>query len=64
MARPKKAASKVKSTYFRFRLTEDEKKIIDAAALSRSLDSSAWARSELIALAKKLSNVSRGAAKG
>lgn len=38
----------------RIRLTEEERKVIDAAAQVKSLDSSAWARSELLALAKKL----------
>jgi uncharacterized protein (DUF1778 family) len=53
MARPKKEAVRLKSTYFRFRCTEEEKRLIDRAAGLRSLDASAWARSELLALAKK-----------
>lgn len=54
MARPRKEPSRKKTTYFRFRLTEVEKKLIEAAANSKSLDSSAWARSELLSIAKKL----------
>lgn len=58
MARPKKKPGQAKSTYFRFRCTDDEKRLIDSAAALRSLDASAWARSELLALAKKA--VSKG----
>jgi len=54
MARPKKEPAKRRSTYFRFRLTEQEKTLIADAASRRSLDASAWARSELIALAKRI----------
>jgi hypothetical protein len=53
MARPKKEPDQAKSTYFRFRCTEEEKKLIEKAALSRSLDASAWARSEILAVARK-----------
>jgi uncharacterized protein (DUF1778 family) len=53
MARPKKTPGQAKGTYFRFRCTEEEKKLIEQAASSRSLDASAWARSELVALARK-----------
>lgn len=59
MARPRKEAQKVKSTYFRFRLTADEKKLIEEAASSRSLDSSAWARSELLSLAREAAKAAR-----
>ena len=54
MAKPKKKPALAKSTFFRFRCTEDEKKLIESAAALRSLDASAWGRSELLALAKKL----------
>jgi hypothetical protein len=59
MARPKKDKNKRKSTYFRFRLTEQEKMLIEEAASRRSLDSSAWARSELLAMAKKLAKAAQ-----
>ena len=54
MARPKKSPEHSKSTYFRFRCAEDEKRLIERAASLRSLDASAWGRSELVALAKRL----------
>jgi uncharacterized protein (DUF1778 family) len=53
MARPKKPADRVKSTIFRFRCTAEEKKLIEKAAALRSLDASAWARSEILQLARK-----------
>jgi uncharacterized protein (DUF1778 family) len=53
MARPRKRTERLKSTYFRFRCTEEEKKLIEKAAASRSLDASAWARSEILQLARK-----------
>ncbi len=59
MARPKKEHAKKKTTYFRFRLTEAEKRLIEEAANSKSLDSSAWARSELLSIAKKVANVGK-----
>jgi uncharacterized protein (DUF1778 family) len=57
MARPRKTAERLKSTYFRFRCTEEEKKLIEKAAASRSLDASAWARSEILQLAKKVAGI-------
>jgi uncharacterized protein (DUF1778 family) len=53
MARPKKDPDKAKSTYFRFRCTEDERKLIASAAATKSLDSSAWARMTLLDVATK-----------
>jgi len=38
----------------RIRLTEDERKAIDKAATVKSLETSTWARFELMALAKRL----------
>jgi hypothetical protein len=38
----------------RIRMTEAERKLLEEAAKSRSLETSTWARSELVALAKKL----------
>jgi uncharacterized protein (DUF1778 family) len=54
MARPPKAPSEAKTDTLRIRLTEAERKAIDKAAASKSLETSTWARSELMALAKKL----------
>jgi uncharacterized protein (DUF1778 family) len=53
MARPKKTDDR-KSTYFRFRCTDEEKEIIEQAASIRSLDASSWGRSELVGLAKRM----------
>jgi uncharacterized protein (DUF1778 family) len=53
MPRPKKPPGEARDTFLRIRLTEDERKALDAAAKARSLDTSAWARSELLMLAKK-----------
>jgi uncharacterized protein (DUF1778 family) len=52
--RPKKAKSDSKTYMLRIRMTEEDRELIDAAARAKSLESSTWARSELIALAKKI----------
>ena len=54
MGRPKKPEGEVRDNVLRIRLTDEERALIDRAAAGKSLDSSAWARSELLALAKKL----------
>ncbi|MGD0767451.1 MAG: hypothetical protein ABSB42_04425 [Tepidisphaeraceae bacterium] len=54
MARPKKTAGQAKTNMLRIRLTEDERKTIDRAAASKSLETSTWARFELMTLAKRL----------
>jgi len=54
MARPKKNAGQAKTNMLRIRLTEDERKAIDKAATVKSLETSTWARFELMALAKRL----------
>jgi uncharacterized protein (DUF1778 family) len=38
----------------RIRMTEDERKLLEEAAKSKSLETSTWARSELVSLARKL----------
>ena len=53
MARPKKPKGEQRENVLRIRLTEAERKVLDAAAASRTLDTSTWARAELIALAKR-----------
>jgi hypothetical protein len=35
-------------------MTEDDRELIDAAAKSKSLETSTWARSELVVLAKRM----------
>ena len=37
------------------RLTEDERSALDEAAASKAIETSTWARSELLLLARKLS---------
>jgi hypothetical protein len=54
MARPKKPATESKTNTLRIRLTDTERRAIDGAAASKSLETSTWARFELMALAKKL----------
>lgn len=51
--RPKKAKSDSKDYMLRIRMTESDRELIDAAAKSKTLEMSTWARSELVALAKK-----------
>jgi hypothetical protein len=52
--RHKKPESEAKSYMLRIRMTEAERKLLEAAAKSRSLETSTWARSELVALARRL----------
>ena len=54
MPRPRKQPGEVRENVLRIRLTDEERRLIDEAAASKSLDSSAWARSELLTLAKQL----------
>lgn len=53
MARPKKKQSDVRTDTLRIRLTDAERKALDAAAEAKTLDTSTWARAELLALAKR-----------
>ncbi|MBN1513714.1 MAG: hypothetical protein JXB13_16985 [Phycisphaerae bacterium] len=46
----------------RIRLTDVERRIIDDAAASRELDTSTWARSELLQLAKAIGVAAPGTA--
>jgi uncharacterized protein (DUF1778 family) len=50
--RPKK--SETKSYMLRIRMTEQERRLLERAAESRSLELSTWARSELVLLAKRM----------
>jgi len=54
MARPKKPEGEVRDNFLRIRLTPEERTQLDRAAQARSLDTSSWARSELLMLAKKI----------
>jgi hypothetical protein len=53
MARPKKAKADQRTNTLRIRLTAAERKVLDAAADARTLDTSTWARAELLQLAKR-----------
>ena len=57
--RPKKTESEARANVFRIRLTEAEREEIEQAAQGRGLDTSAWARMELLRLARALSNMKR-----
>ena len=52
--RPKKPSAESKSYMLRIRMTEAERAMLERTAKSKSLDTSTWARSELLALAKKI----------
>ena len=52
--RPKKSPGEAKTFELRIRVTEDQRRMFDEAAKTRELDTSTWARAELLALAKKL----------
>jgi hypothetical protein len=54
MAGKPKKPELVKNDTLRIRLTTADRELLDTAAKSRSLETSTWARSELIALARKL----------
>jgi uncharacterized protein (DUF1778 family) len=53
MARPKKKQAERRQDTLRIRLTDAERKALDAAAAARTLDTSTWARAELLQLAKR-----------
>lgn len=53
MAGKPKKTDRVKSYTFRVRMTQAERELLEAAARAKSLETSSWARSELILLAKK-----------
>jgi uncharacterized protein (DUF1778 family) len=52
--RHKKPEPEAKTYMLRIRMTEQDRRLLEEAAKSRSLETSTWARSELVALAKKL----------
>ena len=60
MARPKKPAAENRENVLRIRLTDEERKLLDNAAGTKTLETSTWARSELLALAKELLSPRRG----
>lgn len=52
--RHKKPKSDAKSYMLRIRMTEEDRALLEEAAKAKSLETSTWARSELVALARKL----------
>jgi uncharacterized protein YbaP (TraB family) len=53
MQKQRKQESENRENVLRIRLTESERKELDQAAKERSLDTSTWARMELILLARR-----------
>ncbi len=51
--RPKKPEGERRNNILRVRLTDDERRLLDQVAQGKALDTSSWARAELVALAKK-----------
>ena len=54
MARPKKKESEAKENVLRIRLTDAERETLNTAAATKTLETSTWARMELLLLAKRL----------
>jgi uncharacterized protein (DUF1778 family) len=57
--RPKKSEAEVKTYMLRIRMTEEERQLLEQVANVKSLQLSSWARSELLALARKVLGKSR-----
>ena len=58
--RPKKPPGEARKTLFQIRMTAEERELVERAAVAKSLDASAWARSELLSLARKLTKKEDG----
>jgi hypothetical protein len=54
VGRQKKPKSEAKSYMLRIRMTEADRALLEEAAKSKSLETSTWARAELVTLAKRL----------
>jgi len=52
--RPKKPDEERRDNVLRVRLTDGERRLLDQTARGKALDTSSWARAELVALAKKM----------
>lgn len=59
--RKKKSEGESKSYMLRIRMTEDERRLLEEAAKSKSLETSTWALSELVMLANKIADPSSDA---
>jgi hypothetical protein len=51
--KPSTRTREARGDVLRIRLTDEERRALDETAKGRSLETSTWARSELLALAKK-----------
>jgi uncharacterized protein (DUF1778 family) len=54
MAGKPKDPERVKTYTFRIRMTDAERALLEEAAQAKSLETSTWARSELVAIARKI----------
>jgi len=54
VGRHKKPEPEAKTYMLRIRMTEKERALLEEAAKSRSLETSTWARSELVGLARQI----------
>ena len=54
MARPKKKESEAKTYILQIRMTDAERDTLARAAATKTLETSTWARMELMALAKRM----------
>ena len=52
--RHKKPAAEAKTYMLRIRMAEADRVLLEEAAKAKSLETSTWARSELVALARKV----------
>ena len=59
--RPRKQDGQGRGYKLQVRLTSAERDLLDAAAQSKALDTSAWVRSEMLALARQLLRTDPGA---
>jgi hypothetical protein len=57
--RKKKPEGESKSYMLRIRMTEEERNLLEGAAKAKSLETSTWARSELVMLAKMIGDRER-----
>jgi hypothetical protein len=62
--RPKKPEGDARENVLRIRLSDAERAALDEAAKTRGLDTSTWARMELLTLARRLSGKGPGRSAG
>jgi uncharacterized protein (DUF1778 family) len=54
LGRPKKPDAEALSFMLRIRMSQEDRELLDRAAKAKSLQLSSWARSELVALARRI----------